>query len=83
MPKKQQRKRHDAYVEAFGEAVREKRKSLGLSQEELGYEAELDRTFISGVERGNNPTLKTMLRIADALDTTPAKLLRDAERQGE
>lgn len=52
----------------FGPAVRRQRELLRLSQEELAARAEIDRTYISGVERGvRNPTLEVMQRIATAL----------------
>ncbi|UVM05090.1 helix-turn-helix domain-containing protein [Pseudomonas laurylsulfatiphila] len=52
----------------FGPAVRKHRESLRLSQEELADRAGIDRTYISGVERGaRNPTLEVMQRIANAL----------------
>ena len=60
--------------------MRTQRETLGLSQEELGFEAELDRTYISGIERGvRNPTLSTMIRLAKALDTRLSELMREAE----
>ena len=37
---------------AVGDALREERQRQGLSQEAFGFEAELDRTYVSGVERG-------------------------------
>ena len=50
---------------AFGASVRARREELDLSQEELGFRSELDRTYISGIERGvRNPTLKIIGRIA-------------------
>jgi transcriptional regulator with XRE-family HTH domain len=68
-------------TQAFGKAVRRKRERLGLSQEKLGLEAGLDRTYISGIERGvRNPTLKTIWLLADTLSTTPSALLRAAEK---
>lgn len=52
----------------FGAAVRRHRELLRLSQEELAVRAAIDRTYISGVERGvRNPTLEVMQRIAQAL----------------
>lgn len=69
-------------TQAFGKAVRRKRERLGLSQEKLGLEAGLDRTYISGIERGvRNPTLKTIWRLADTLSTTPSALLKAAEKK--
>lgn len=55
-------------AEHFGAAVRRHRELLRLSQEELAGRARIDRTYISGVERGvRNPTLEVMQRIAEAL----------------
>ena len=52
----------------FGQAVRRHRELLRLSQEELANRAKIDRTYISGVERGiRNPSLLVMQRIATAL----------------
>lgn len=53
---------------SFGPAIRRHRELLRLSQEELATRACIDRTYISGVERGvRNPTLDVMQRIARAL----------------
>jgi transcriptional regulator with XRE-family HTH domain len=65
---------------AFGAAVREYRTRLGLSQEALGFRAGLDRTYVSGIERGvRNPTLRIIYRLARALESTGAELLLKAE----
>lgn len=54
--------------EHFGAAVRRHRELLRLSQEDLAGRAHIDRTYISGVERGvRNPSLEVMQRIASAL----------------
>jgi transcriptional regulator with XRE-family HTH domain len=59
-----------------GRNVRRLREAAGLSQEKLALEAELDRTYVSGVERGvRNPTVTVVARIAKALKTEPDKLL--------
>lgn len=61
--------------QAFGERVRELRKPLGLSQEELGHRAGLDRTYIGGVERGErNISLDNIWMLADALGVHPTQL---------
>lgn len=45
----------------FGQRVRELRKERGWSQEEFADKCELDRTYISGIERGvRNPTLEVI-----------------------
>jgi transcriptional regulator with XRE-family HTH domain len=59
-----------------GRNVRRLREEAGLSQEKLALEADLDRTYVSGVERGvRNPTVTVVARIAKALKTEPNKLL--------
>lgn len=64
----------------FGLAVRARREELALSQEELSFDSDLDRTYISGIERGvRNPTLQTMQRVAAALKVTLSTLVRSAE----
>ena len=48
-----------------------------LSQEELAYRADMDRTYVSSLERGNYAATVDMLeRIADALGVEPVELLR-------
>ena len=59
--------------------VRRLREARGLSQEELAFEAELHRTYISGVERGvRNPTVTVLAKIAQGLKVSPDQLLRTA-----
>ena len=67
-------------VEAdVGLRVRQLRLERGMSQETLGAVAGLDRTYVSGLERGKrNPSLRTLARIAEGLGVTPAELLRRA-----
>ena len=60
----------------FGLNVRRRRQAIGLSQEALAEKAELDRTYISGIERGTrNPTILSAARVAAALKTSLAQLL--------
>lgn len=66
----------ESVTQRFGRAVRRVRLSSGLSQEELAAKAGLDRTYISGVERGvRNATLQTAERIAQALGRPLHQLL--------
>ena len=61
----------------FGERVRVLRQSRGISQEALALAAGLDRTYVGGVERGErNISLINIQKIAQALDVSPADLLR-------
>lgn len=64
----------------FGDALRTCRRSRNLSQEELGQLAGLDRTYISGLERGKrNPTLKVIVHLAACLGTSASVLLQTVE----
>ena len=60
----------------FGRNVRRLRQKRGLTQEELAFEAEIDLTYMGGIERGKrNPSLLVMGRIAHALSVSLPKLL--------
>lgn len=60
---------------AFGLNVRQRREALGLSQLKAGEKAELDPTYISGIERGiRNPSLLSIVRVAKALGVTVSEL---------
>jgi transcriptional regulator with XRE-family HTH domain len=60
----------------LGENVRRARLAIGVSQEALADLAKIDRTYVSGVERGvRNPSVKILARLAKALKTTPEALL--------
>lgn len=62
--------------------IKAARKRLNLSQEELAARAEIDRTYVSGIERQvRNPTITVVAKFAEALDTTAADLL-DGRQQG-
>lgn len=65
---------------AFGIAIRKLRLSKGLTQEQLGFEADLRRTFISSLELGEKkPSLTTIYQIAKALDIPMSKLMKLVE----
>jgi transcriptional regulator with XRE-family HTH domain len=60
--------------------VRRFRKAAGLSQEELAHRASLDRTYISGVERGvRNPTVLVLQDLGAVLGVRPAELLAEVD----
>jgi transcriptional regulator with XRE-family HTH domain len=64
----------------LGERVRELRFGLGLSQEKLADVCGLHRTYIGAIERGErNVSLRNIVRLAQALDTTPTSLLEGIE----
>jgi transcriptional regulator with XRE-family HTH domain len=67
---------------ALGYLVRQRRTELGISQEELGLRANLDRTYISGVERGvRNPSLTALVSLADGLGISVSVLLTGLEAE--
>ena len=56
-------------TEQIGTRIRELRKEKSISQEKLALKAELDRTYLAGVELGKrNPSVKSLQRILQALD---------------
>lgn len=70
----------DSLCIAFGARVRELRKKVGFSQEELGDRASLHRTYISGIERGErNISLLNLVKVARALEILPSQLLEGIE----
>jgi transcriptional regulator with XRE-family HTH domain len=69
-------KKMDA-LQRFGQRVRERRTALGLSQESFADKCKLDRTYISGIERGKrNVALRNIEAIAKALGITIAELVQ-------
>jgi transcriptional regulator with XRE-family HTH domain len=63
-----------------GHNVRQMRKERGWSQEDLAFESGLDRTYVSGVERGvRNPTVLVLYELAQALKVPTARLLQVGE----
>ena len=66
----------DDIQKLFARNLRLARRRVGLSQEALADLADVDRTYVSGIERGvRNPTITVVARLATALRTTPASLL--------
>jgi transcriptional regulator with XRE-family HTH domain len=69
-------KKSDQLLVEFGNALRIYRSAKNFSQEELALVSGLDRTYISGLERGmRNPTLKVIAKISSSLGISSSKLL--------
>jgi transcriptional regulator with XRE-family HTH domain len=67
-------------LSGLGRAVREARAELRISQEELSLRTGVHRNYIGGIERGErNPSVKTIARLAAALEVRPSELFREAE----
>jgi transcriptional regulator with XRE-family HTH domain len=65
----------------FGEALRQARKAAGISQEELAFEAKLDRTYVSQLENGHkSPTVEVLFRLAPVLGMAASELIAQVER---
>lgn len=61
---------------AFGRVLRSLRKQAGLTQEQLGFEADLRRTYVSTLELGQQqPSLETVLKLALALRVSPGEMV--------
>jgi transcriptional regulator with XRE-family HTH domain len=65
---------------AFGHAIRQIREERDITQTQLAAITKLDRSYISGIERGErNPSLTNILKIARALGVTACEIHRRAE----
>ena len=71
------------YRRVLAQNVKAARKELDLSQEALALETEIDRTYISGIERAlRNPSLTLIAKLAECLKTTPGELLTPPKDRG-
>jgi transcriptional regulator with XRE-family HTH domain len=67
---------HKHILVKFGERVQKVRKSKGVTQEELAAKPAMHRTYIGLIERGErNPTIRTLYKIAKALNVKACELL--------
>ena len=73
--------KRDPILRSFGQSVAKHRRARKLSQELLAERADLDRTYLSDIERGvRNPGIKNVILIAKALGITAAELLKGVGR---
>ncbi len=69
--------RDEIFIKNFGERVKKLRKSKGMSQEQLGLEAEVGKNQVGLIERGEvNSTISTVNALAKALEVEPFELLK-------
>ncbi|MGO1539914.1 MAG: helix-turn-helix domain-containing protein [Leucobacter sp.] len=69
-------KTHSAAAVRIGNRIRDARRELGISLEDLGDLADVSWTTIGKVERGaTSPTVETIIRIATALEVAPGVFL--------
>jgi transcriptional regulator with XRE-family HTH domain len=61
----------------LGRRIRTLRTSKGLTQQELGYQADVDYKFIGEIERGNmNPSFKVLVKLSGVLDVDLPEIVR-------
>lgn len=67
----------------LGQNVRDQRKRLGLSQEQVALDTDMKRSYLSDLERGTrNPSVKAIERLAKSLGVEPWQLLRPSDMTG-
>jgi transcriptional regulator with XRE-family HTH domain len=70
-------------LRSLGQAIRSRRRERGLSQESLADIARIDRSYMSGVERGlRNVSILSVARIAGALQIPLSELFRPRRTAG-
>lgn len=66
--------------QAFSQVLQHLRKVKKFSQEELAFQSQLDRTFISRLEGGvRQPTLSTLIKLAAALGVSASSIVAQVE----
>jgi transcriptional regulator with XRE-family HTH domain len=66
----------------FGNVLKRLRKEKRLSQEEIAFRANIDRTYISMLERNTKqPTITTIFGLARALEMKTSKLVEEVEKE--
>ena len=75
------KKSHEAVNARVAELLRNRRNTLGLSMNVVAQRSGLSQQMVSYVERGmRNPTLETLLRICDVLETPLEDIIRQARK---
>lgn len=67
---------------SLGEQLRRAREAAGLSQETVAFDAEVDRSYLSDIERDHHsPTVDTLLRICKAIGVNASEIFRAMEAE--
>ena len=67
---------------AFGEVCRKLRLKAGLTQEQLGLDADVRRTYVSLIELGQNqPTITTVFKLSVALNISSSRFIKLVEEE--
>lgn len=68
--------------EIIGKRIRDERKKLSLTQEELASQARIGTKFLSSIERcATKPSLDTFIKISEALGISCDSLLKESKKQ--
>lgn len=69
---------------ALSNNIKRIRKEKGISQEKLALKADVDRSYMSEVERNlANPSIEALVKIGNALDVNPSELLELKRRDSK
>lgn len=80
MPRLSSKVDKDQKLVKLGTAIRDRRREIGLTQEEMAGVADIERSNMGKIERGeNNLSILNLVRIAEALDCKAADILFAAE----
>lgn len=72
--------KHDKFKKRIGEKIARIRKAKSYTQAQLSYDADIDLSTLSRLERGNlNFTIDTIIKIAEVLEVHPSSLLSVSE----
>lgn len=67
---------------AFGQVLRTLRREAKLSQEQLAFAAEIERNFVSLIERGvNQPTIRIVFKLSQALGIPASRMIQLVEAE--
>lgn len=70
----------DDIIKAFGKVIRQRRKEQKLTQEQLGFEADIQRIYVSKLELGQQqPSLTTIFKLANGLNCSASTLIQETE----
>jgi transcriptional regulator with XRE-family HTH domain len=73
---------NEPWMKEFGKMVRKRRRSIDLTQEELGRLTETHRTYIGHIERGEtNPTMSMMIKICKGLGCSLIELIPENKNE--
>jgi transcriptional regulator with XRE-family HTH domain len=76
--KKQTVGEREVFLKSIGKAIHKRRNQLGISQEGLAYKADLNRAYLSDIERGErNISVYTLKKITEALDITMTEIFKN------